>query len=116
MFFEEIPEKTKSLVLIFDDPDAPGGVFLHWLLYDMPVVKELKEGAKLGKAGKNSFQVLEYGGPASPFGVHRYFFKLYALDSLLDLKEGSSLAEVQKKMQGHVLAEAHLMGLFGKKD
>lgn len=114
------PEKTRSLTLIMDDPDAPGGTFVHWVLYDLPSdVRELPEAIdpnpilmQGGTQGKNGFRHYGYGGPCPPGGTHRYFFKLYALDTLLDLPPGASKQEVLAAMQGHVLAGAELMGKF----
>lgn len=114
------PEKTRSLALIMDDPDAPGGTFVHWVLYDLPSnLRELSEAIdpnpilmQGGTQGKNGFRRYGYGGPCPPGGTHRYFFKLYALDTLLDLPPGASKQEVLAAMQGHVLAGAELMGKF----
>lgn len=112
---KDIPAKAKSLVLIVDDPDAPAGTWLHWLLFDLPILEKIEEGSQIGKKGLNSFKTQKYDGPAPPSGIHRYFFKLYALDSLLELKEGAALKEVEAAMKDHVLARAEIVGLFGKK-
>jgi Raf kinase inhibitor-like YbhB/YbcL family protein len=112
-----IPENAVSLALIVDDPDAPVGTWVHWVLYDLsPDLTGLPEAVMgVGTPGKNSFQKLEYGGPCPPKGAeHRYYFKLYALDILLSLEEGASKAEVEKAMQGHVLAQGQLMGKYGR--
>lgn len=112
-----IPEDAISLALITDDPDAPVGTWVHWVLYDLPPdLTGLPEAAEgMGTPGKNSFQKLSYGGPCPPKGSeHRYYFKLYALDVSLSLKEGASKAEVEKSMQGHILAQAQLMGRYGR--
>ena len=114
------PEQTKSFVLICDDPDAPGGTFVHWVYYDIPAtVQELPEGVTTeaqpsigGVQGKNSFGKTGYGGPCPPGGTHRYFFKLYALNTTLGLPAGQSKQQVQNAMEGHVLSEAQLMGTY----
>lgn len=115
-----IPEGTKTIALIGDDPDAPIGTWVHWVLFNLPAdVKELaeavppdKELSSGAKQGKNDFRRIGYGGPCPPGGTHRYFFKLYALDSVLDLAAGVSKADLLKAMQGHVLAEGQLMGKY----
>ncbi len=119
-----VPAETKSLALIADDPDAPVGIWVHWVLFDIPpTVTELPEDLPksqyvLGGArqGLNDFRRLGYGGPCPPPGKpHRYFFKLYALDTSLQLKPGSSKKEVEQAMQKHVLAEAQLMGTYKRR-
>ena len=115
-----IPEGAKTIALIGDDPDAPIGTWVHWVLFNLPAdVKELaeavppdKELSSGAKQGKNDFRRIGYGGPCPPGGTHRYFFKLYALDSVLDLAAGVSKADLLKAMQGHVLAEGQLMGKY----
>jgi Raf kinase inhibitor-like YbhB/YbcL family protein len=121
----DAPPKTKSFALIMDDPDAPSGTWVHWVLYDIPggsrgleegVLKKekLATGAKHGACwGVDSFERVGYWGPCPPPGKpHRYFFKLYALDRLLDLPSKATAAELRKGMEGHVLGEAELIGLF----
>jgi Raf kinase inhibitor-like YbhB/YbcL family protein len=116
-----VPEGAASLVLIVDDPDAPGGTWVHWVLYDLGVdVTELPAGvapderpAAGGTQGENDFGELGYGGPCPPGGkAHRYFFKLYALDRPLQLAPGASNAEVLEAAEGHILARGELMGTF----
>lgn len=113
--FEEIPEGTQSLLLIVDDPDAPRGTFLHWLVFNIsPQTKFIEEnslpnGARLGK---NDFGRLTYGGPCPPYGVHRYYFKLFALDTTLNLPEGASFQEVWGVARDHILSENYLIGLY----
>ncbi len=109
-----IPEKTKSLGLIVDDPDAPRGTWVHWVVFDIPVLSRIKENSIPGKQGVNSAQGRNYHGPCPPSGVHRYFFKLYALDTMLNLKEGINKEQFEKAAQGHVLAQAQLFGLYQK--
>jgi Raf kinase inhibitor-like YbhB/YbcL family protein len=119
-----VPAGAKSLVLIADDPDAPVGTWVHWVLYDLPAnTTELAEDvpksqyvAGGAKQGQNDFRRLGYGGPCPPRGkAHRYFFKLYALDNLLDLKPGASKKEVERAMGGHILAHCELMGTYQRK-
>ena len=117
-----VPEGTKSLILICDDPDAPVRTWVHWVLYDIPSdVKELPESVpdddtleNGAKQGTNDFGNLGYGGPCPPSGTHRYFFKLYALDSMLELEPGKTKAEVLDAMEGHLLAETQLIGKYSK--
>jgi len=117
-------EATKSLALIVDDPDAPAGTWVHWVLYDLPPsTTELPEGMPGqnevlagAKQGRNDFKKIGYGGPCPPRGnPHRYFFKLYALDQKLNLTAGATKADVEKAMKGHILAEGKLMGMYKRK-
>lgn len=111
-----LPEQTKSIALIVDDPDAPGGTFVHWVLYGLSGdLKSLAEGTGDGVPGASGFRKSAYGGPCPPKGTpHRYFFKVYALDANLGLKPGASKAEVEKAMSGHILAQGQLMGKYGR--
>jgi len=112
-----IPDGTQSLALIADDPDAPVRTWVHWVLYDLsPDLTGLPEAVSgAGTQGNNNFRKLTYGGPCPPKGpAHRYYFKLYALDTLLNLKEGASKAEIEKAIQGHILALGQLMGKYGR--
>lgn len=109
-----LPAGTKSLVLIVDDPDAPNKIWVHWVVFNIPPIEEIAENTIPGKQGSNDFNRNNYGGPCPPSGVHRYFFKLYALDNALNLNEGVTKEEVEKAMRGHVLAYAELMGLYQK--
>jgi Raf kinase inhibitor-like YbhB/YbcL family protein len=113
------PVGTRSFVLIVDDPDAPGGTFTHWVLFDIPATRTdlpeaLPRGA-VGKSGTTSFGRAGYGGPCPPSGVHRYVFTLYALDvPSLGLREGSPRSAVERAMRGHVLASARYIGRYGR--
>ena len=109
---EGLPEGTKSLVLIVDDPDAPMGTWDHWIVWNIPPGTEIKENSVPGTEGLNSFGRNSYGGPSPPSGTHRYFFKVYALDSELLLKPNSRKRDVEKAMSGHVLAKGELIGLY----
>ena len=117
------PAGTRSFALIMDDPDAPVGTWVHWVLFDVPAdTKELPEGvakqeqvAGGARQGRNDFGKIGYGGPCPPPGKpHRYFFKLYALDGKLSLKAGATKADVERAMKGHILAQAELMGTYGR--
>jgi Raf kinase inhibitor-like YbhB/YbcL family protein len=115
-----VPAGAKSVALICDDPDAPVGTWVHWVLFNIPVeVSALPAGVPAdatlqngARHGKNDFRKLGYGGPCPPGGTHRYYFKLYALDSLLELESGSTKAQVLAAMKGHILAEGQLMGRY----
>ena len=109
-----IPDGTKSLTLIVDDPDAPGGNWDHWLVYNIAPTSEIKENSVPGTQTRNDFGKVDYGGPCPPSGTHRYFFKLYALDLMLVFKGTPSKQELAKAMQGHILAKAALIGLYQK--
>jgi Raf kinase inhibitor-like YbhB/YbcL family protein len=115
---EGAPAETKSLALIVDDPDAPGGLFTHWLLWTIdPKTTRIAEGSgpNNGVQGKNDFGDIGYGGPQPPSGTHRYYFKVFALDRPLGLKPGAKRKEVDAAMKGHVIAQGELMGRYSKK-
>lgn len=115
------PAGTKSFALVTDDPNAPAGIWVHWVIYnlpptamtlaeDTPKLPQLPDGAS---QGMNSFKKASYNGPAPPPGkVHHYFFKIYALDAALDLKPGATKADLLNAMDGHVLAQGQLMGTY----
>jgi hypothetical protein len=118
-----VPAGAKSLALICDDPDAPMGTWVHWVLYDLPPdctslpegvprKEKLKNGAR---QGRNDFRKIGYNGPCPPGGTHRYFFKICALDAVLNLVPGLTKAELLKAMEGHLLAEGRLMGTYKRK-
>lgn len=113
------PEDTQSLALIMDDPDAPGGTWDHWIVFNIPAdMRALPEAVSAGnvsaKFGKNSWGRNNYGGPCPPGGTHRYFFKLYALDTSLGLDKNANKGQVLAAMNGHILAETELMGTFSR--
>jgi Raf kinase inhibitor-like YbhB/YbcL family protein len=119
----EPPAKTESFALIMDDPDAPAGTWVHWVLFDLPAdARELAEGvakqeqlANGARQGRNDFGKIGYGGPCPPpGGPHRYFFKLYAVNAKLNLKAGAAKAEVESAMKGHILAHAEMIGKYGR--
>ena len=120
--WDSIPEGTKTLALICDDPDAPMGTWVHWVLFNLPgdinglpenipPEMELESGAK---QGTNDFGRIGYGGPCPPGGTHRYYFKLYALDAELDLEPGARKQQLLEAMEGHILAEGQLMGRYSR--
>ena len=119
LYFEGLPTNTQSLVVIVEDPDAPMGTFTHWIAWDLPP-QDIKEGEShsIGKAGRNDFGSLGYGGPCPPPGApHRYFFKVYALDTTLELAEGSTKAELLQaleKEKSHIVGEGELMGVYSR--
>ena len=116
----EPPAGTQSLALICDDPDAPMGVWVHWILYNLPAMtRQLKENFPKdprlpdgSRQGRTDFGQTGYGGPYPPSGTHRYFFKLYALDAMLSVAGKASKHDLTQAMKGHVLAEAQLMGTY----
>jgi Raf kinase inhibitor-like YbhB/YbcL family protein len=112
--FSNTPAGTKSFALIVDDPDAPRGTWVHWVAWNIPGdSKGLAEGGRVPNQGKNDFQENRYRGPCPPPGKpHRYFFKLYALDTTLSLPEDSSKGQLESAMEGHILAKAELIGTF----
>jgi Raf kinase inhibitor-like YbhB/YbcL family protein len=117
-----LPEGTKSFALIADDPDTPSGTWVHWVIYDIPAhTQKLAEGIppqKIlptgAKQGTNDFPRIGYRGPCPPWGEHRYFFKLYALDTSTNLPAGVTKSMLLEAMKGHIIAEAQLMGKFKK--
>jgi Raf kinase inhibitor-like YbhB/YbcL family protein len=118
--WSDVPNGTKSFALIADDPDAPRKEpWVHWVLFNLPADTRELPGTPAGKVdlpgvkqGTNDFKDRGYGGPSPPSGTHRYFFKLYALDTVLDLKEGATKDQLLKAMKDHVLAQGQLMGKF----
>lgn len=115
---ESVPEATKSLVLIMDDPDAPRGTWVHWTLWNIsPDTKEIPENSVPAGAvqGQTSFGKPGYGGPCPPSGTHRYFFKLYALDATLELSPQADRATLETAMEGRILDKAELIGLYSRR-
>jgi hypothetical protein len=109
---ENIPDNAKSLALIVDDPDAPAGTFIHWVVFDIPVSTTISENSVPGKEGMNTTGTNSYVSPCPPSGTHRYFFKLYALGTMLNLKEGITKEQLESAMEGYILAQAELIGLY----
>jgi Raf kinase inhibitor-like YbhB/YbcL family protein len=121
--WDNVPQSAKSIALICDDPDAPMGTFVHWVLFNLPAEtrqlaekvaadKTLPSGARQGTSG---FGRVGYGGPCPPSGTHRYFFKIYALDTTLDLPAGARKSDLLKVMQGHILAQGQLVGKYKRR-
>lgn len=112
---EGVPTEAKSLALIMDDPDAPRGIWVHWVAWNIdPKTRGIPEnGLPAGAVqGRNDFGTERYGGPCPPSGTHRYFFKLYALDAPLSLARGATKAQLESAMKGHILGQAELVGLY----
>jgi Raf kinase inhibitor-like YbhB/YbcL family protein len=109
---EGIPEKTKSLALIMEDPDAPAGLFIHWLVWNIPPTNEIQENSVPGTEGLNTNKKNSYHGPCPPGGTHRYYFKVYALDAHLNLGAFSDKEVLENAMQNHILAHGELIGLY----
>jgi len=114
LIIEDIPEGTKRLALIVEDPDAPMGTWVHWIVFNIHITDIIEENSVPGIQGINDFRKLEYGGPCPPSGTHRYFFKLYALDEKLSLEEGCKKKDLEQAMEGHILATAELVGLYSR--
>jgi Raf kinase inhibitor-like YbhB/YbcL family protein len=122
--WKDAPIGTQSFAVVMDDPDAPVGTWVHWVLYNLPAsAKELPEGVEKQEQlagggalqGRNDFRRIGYGGPCPPPGKpHRYYFKLYALDTKLDLKAGATKADLERAMKGHILGQTQLVGRYGR--
>ena len=113
--FGGIPKEAKSLALIIDDPDAPGGLFTHWLVWNIgPANTQLGENSVPAGAaqGMNDFGRIGYGGPCPPSGTHRYYFRLFALDQKIDLSPGAKRGALEQALKGHILARGELMARF----
>lgn len=111
----DVPKDAKELVLIVDDPDAPMGLWVHWILYNISPDVEVIDNDNLPsgvKQGMTNFGRLGWGGPCPPDGMHRYFFKLYALDTSLKLKEGLNKKELEEKIKNHIIEKTELIGLY----
>ena len=111
---ENIPVEAKCLTLIVDDPDAPRGDWVHWLVWNIPITHHIGENKIHGIQGQNDFKRQDYGGPCPPSGTHRYFFKVYALDALLDLPETAGKQELEKAMSEHIVGFGELVGLYSR--
>lgn len=118
LIISDVPENAESLVLIVDDPDAPGGTWVHWTIWNIDTVtKEIPENS----CPQNAFEGMTdsgrpgYSGPCPPYGTHRYFFKLFALDTTLDIGVSSRVAEIEHKMEENIVAKAQIVGLYRRK-
>lgn len=115
-----VPEGTKSIALISDDPDAPVGTWVHWVIFNIPpnttgLSENVPPGPELpsgARQGETDFGRIEYGGPCPPSGTHRYYFRIYALDAMLDLESGATKAQLLDAMKGRILAQGELMGKY----
>lgn len=115
--FHNIPEDAESLVLIMDDPDAPIGTWDHWILFNIPpniTTIEKDSVPEMASQGMNSWPKNSYGGPCPPQGTHRYFFKLYALDRMLELDDTATKKDVEAAMSGHIIEKTQMIGLYRK--
>jgi Raf kinase inhibitor-like YbhB/YbcL family protein len=112
---EHLTLEAKCLAIIADDPDAPKGIWVHWVAWNIPFTHHLGENTVHGIQGKNDFGKYGYGGPCPPSGIHRYFFKIYALDTLLDLPGNTGKEELEKAMSNHIIAFGELVGLYASK-
>ena len=109
-----IPEETRSLAIIMEDPDAPGKTFDHWLVWNIPPTDTIPENSSPGLEGTNSAGKVGYMGPCPPSGIHRYFFKIYAVDMLLEAEKGADKRKLEYVLTDHVLAYGELIGLYKK--
>ncbi|QEC65800.1 YbhB/YbcL family Raf kinase inhibitor-like protein [Panacibacter ginsenosidivorans] len=109
---DHIPEEAKCLVLIVDDPDASVGTWVHWIVWNIPVTHHIKENQVHGIKGMNDFQQYDYSGPCPPSGTHHYFYKVYALDALLNLPANTRKPQLEKEMSKHIIAFGELVGLY----
>ena len=118
LFIGNMPPATKSLALLVDDPDAPMGTWVHWVVWNIPpAAKEIRENSlpSGAKQGLNDFKINAYRGPCPPSGTHRYFFKLYALDTLLNLPLDATKTDLEKAMSGHVMKRSEIIGLYKRR-
>jgi Raf kinase inhibitor-like YbhB/YbcL family protein len=118
LVIENVPPEAKSLALIMDDPDAPAGTWVHWVIWNIDTrTREIRENSVPSGAmqGVNDFRKRDYGGPCPPSGTHRYFFKLYALDTTLDLGPDTTKAVLERAMKGHIVTQTELIGLYKRR-
>jgi hypothetical protein len=113
---ERIPPDAKCLAIIVEDPDAPSGYWAHWLVWNIPVTHHIRENSVHGVEGMNDFRQKGYGGPCPPGGIHRYFFKVYALNGLLSLSADTRKHPLERAMSGHIIAFGEIMGVYGRKN
>ena len=115
LLIKDAPEATQNLALIVDDPDAPMGTWDHWIVWNISPTEKIEEMSVPGTEGLNSFRRHSYGGPCPPFGTHRYFFKVYALDTRLDLNPNSRKRDVERAMKEHILAKGEMVGRYRRR-
>lgn len=111
-----IPENVQTLVVIVDGPDAPNGNWIHWLRWNIPITHTIRENEARGVGGMNSFNEHYYCGPCPSSGTHRYFFKVYALDTILSLPENTKKQRLEREMSDHIIAFGEIVGLYKKKE
>ena len=117
LHLDDVPSRTRSLAVIVDDPDAPKGTFNHWLLFNVdPKIRDIKEDSVpvIATQGRNDFGEVEYDGPRPPSGEHRYFFKAFALDTILPLAHGAQRPDLEREMKEHIVDSATLMGKYSR--
>lgn len=114
LLFEDVPKNAESLTLFFVDKDSPIGDWVHWAVFDIPVTDKVEENSVPGKQGIDDFGVRQYLGPCPMTDIHHYIFNVFALDTVLNMKEGVDRKALKKAMEGHVLASAELVGLYKK--
>lgn len=112
---EGLPKETRSLALIVDDPDAPMGTWDHWIVWNIEPTGKVEENIVPGIEGINDFHRNSYGGPCPPSGTHRYFFKVYALDTMLDLEVNSRKKDVERAIKSHIIAKGQIIGLYKRR-
>jgi Raf kinase inhibitor-like YbhB/YbcL family protein len=118
LLIDNVPADSKSLALIVDDPDAPIGTWVHWVLWNInPATREIKEDSipAGAKQGLNDFKKHTHGGPCPPSGTHRYFFKLYALDTTLNLDSNATKSDLEQAMKGHIIEQTQIIGLYKRR-
>lgn len=114
LYIDNIPEQAKSLAIVVDDPDAPGGSFCHWVVWNIPATHHIRENESRGMVGMNDFGYHRYSGPCPPAGTHRYHFKVYAVDCAFDIPASSDKANLEHAMAGHVLGFGVLIGRYSR--
>ena len=116
LHIEGLPHETQTLVLIVEDPDAPGKIFDHWIIWGIDAVSTIPENSNPGISGKNGAGKTGYYPPCPPSGTHRYFFYVFALDNVIDLPTNSTKQELNEAMNGHIIAQGTLMGKYKSKN
>ncbi len=111
---DHIPENAKSLAIIVDDPDAPVGTWVHWVMWNIPVTHQIKENKANGIQGINDFGKHKYQGPCPPGGIHRYFFKVYALNDIIDIPGNTNKHQLEKAISEHIIAFGELVGMYAR--
>jgi Raf kinase inhibitor-like YbhB/YbcL family protein len=115
LIIKDLPANARTLALVMEDPDAPRGTFDHWVMWNIPVSEKIKENSAPGLQGKNSTGESKYTGPCPPAGTHHYHFKVYALDTELKLEKNSDKTTLMKTMEGHIIAQGEIIGVYKRK-